>query len=572
MVDLSVGSTLAGCRLEAVAGRGGMGVVYRATQLALERPVAVKVIAPQYAEEAAFRERFQSESRLAASIDHPNVIPVYEAGERDGVLFLIMRWVEGTELRALLRTEGPLAPERAVRILRPVASALGAAHRRGLVHRDVKPANVLIASGEGEDDHIYLTDFGIARRIGAEGMTRTGALVGTLDYISPERIEGGRGDAASDIYALGCMAYETLTGRVPFDGPTEVAKMFAHVNDPPPSPRAAVPAVPPQLDAVVLRAMAKDPAERFATAADLAGALAAAVADPERAARAEADTAETELAETEQLTPPAPPAGPPPGKAPPAAAEGPTPASPPPGEGPPPGQGPPAAAAPLAGEPPPATPPPPRARPSRPRWLLPAAALAVVAAVVVVILRASGGGSGKESSSKETSSTRTTPARPVTVPTATGQATVGRTPAFHVSGGPAGATAVGGRVWVALSGRGEVVGLVQGRPPITVHVGGRPSAVTKDPRGRVWISHTGQRQVTVYDPRTRKATPIAVGSDPGSIGATPKGIFVADRGESAVTRIDINTLKASRIALPSAPTGIVSAYLRAWIGVTAGPV
>ena len=169
MAEVALGSTVAGCRLEAVAGRGGMGVVYRATQLALDRTVAVKAIAPALAQDDAYRERFQRESHLAASIDHPNVIPVYEAGEFDGTLYLIMRWVDGTDLRALVTDEGRLEPERAVRLLRPVASALAAAHRRGLVHRDVKPANVLIARGDGEDDeHVYLTDFGIARRTDSE--------------------------------------------------------------------------------------------------------------------------------------------------------------------------------------------------------------------------------------------------------------------------------------------------------------------------------------------------------------------------------------------------------------------
>src|SRR3954454_18927857 len=175
MENLSVGATIAGCRLEGIAGRGGMGVVYRATQEALGRPVAVKAIAPEYAGDRGYRERFQHESQLAASIDHPNVIPVYEAGERGGTLYLIMRWVEGTELRALLRREGSLPPERALRLLRPVASALAAAHRRGLVHRDVKPANVLIARGDEEepDEHVYLTDFGIARRMETDsGFTR----------------------------------------------------------------------------------------------------------------------------------------------------------------------------------------------------------------------------------------------------------------------------------------------------------------------------------------------------------------------------------------------------------------
>ena len=223
--SLGPGSTFAGCRLEAVAGRGGMGVVFRATQLALQRSVALKAIAPELAADTDFRERFQRESLLVASIDHPNVIPIYEAGELDGTLYLIMRWVDGTDLRTLLTTSGRVSPGRAIELVRPVASALAATHRRGLVHRDIKPANILIARGDEEDDdHVYLTDFGIARRTDGESVTRTGVFVGTVDYTAPERFEGGKGDAASDIYSLGCVLFEALTGHVPYARPTSVVE------------------------------------------------------------------------------------------------------------------------------------------------------------------------------------------------------------------------------------------------------------------------------------------------------------------------------------------------------------
>jgi serine/threonine protein kinase len=284
--SLGPGSIFAGCRLEAVAGRGGMGVVFRATQLALGRPVALKAIAPELAEDEDYRERFQRESHLAASIDHPNVIPVYEAGELDGKLYLMMRWVEGTDLRTLLTTSGSVSPGRAIRLLRPVASALAAAHRRGLVHRDIKPANVMIArSDEENEDHIYLTDFGIARRIDGESLTRTGVFVGTVDYTAPERIEGGKGGAASDIYSLGCMLFEALTGHVPFDKPTDVSKIFAHINDPIPSARAEVDGVPEQLDAIIAKAMAKLPEDRFGSAGELTAALGQALQELETAER-----------------------------------------------------------------------------------------------------------------------------------------------------------------------------------------------------------------------------------------------------------------------------------------------
>ena len=275
MQGLSVGSTIAGCRIDALAGRGGMGVVYRATQTALERSVAVKAIAPHFAQDPDYRERFQRESHIAASLDHPNVIPVYEAGELDGTLFLVMRWVDGTDLRELIASEGRLAPARAVTLLRPVASALSAAHRRGLIHRDIKPANVLIAQGEHqEDEHVYLTDFGVAKRAeGEAAVTRTGVLVGTLDYTAPERIEGGKGTPASDIYSFGCMLFEALTGHVPFDRPSDLTRMYAHLNDPVPSARDEAPGVSEELDALIAKAMAKRPEDRFATASELARAL-----------------------------------------------------------------------------------------------------------------------------------------------------------------------------------------------------------------------------------------------------------------------------------------------------------
>jgi len=284
--SLVPGSTFAGCRLEAVAGRGGMGVVFRATQLALQRPVALKAIVPDLAADLAFRERFQRESHLAASLDHPNVIPVYEAGELDGTLYLIMRWVEGTDLRTLLASSGRLSPGRAIKLLQPVAAALAAAHERGLVHRDIKPANILVARGSEEaEDHVYLTDFGIARKTDSESITRTAVFVGTVDYTAPERFQGGRGDAASDIYSFGCVLYETLTGHVPYERPSVVSRIYAHVADPIPSARNVVGDVPEQLDAIVAKAMAKRPEDRFGSARELAAALGAAWQDLDTAER-----------------------------------------------------------------------------------------------------------------------------------------------------------------------------------------------------------------------------------------------------------------------------------------------
>jgi predicted Ser/Thr protein kinase len=292
MSALEVGRVLAGYRVEAVAGRGGMGVVYRATQLGLERTVALKLIAAEFAQDEAFRERFQQESRVLASVDHPHVLTVYEADEAEGQLFISMRWIEGTDLSRLVKGGGGLDRGRAARIVAQVASALDAAHARGLVHRDIKPGNVLIEQREGQE-HAWLADFGLAKKAAASsgGMTATGQFVGTLDYLAPEQIQGGSVDARADVYALGCVLFESLTGRVPYPRDSEPAKLFAHITEPPPRPRELRPELPDECDRIVARAMAKDPAERYPSAGDLGRAALAAAAgrashEPERSVAA----------------------------------------------------------------------------------------------------------------------------------------------------------------------------------------------------------------------------------------------------------------------------------------------
>lgn len=278
MAELRPGTEFAGCRIEAEVGRGGMGVIYRGTELQLGRPVALKLIAGDRAADPDFRARFEREARLTAAIDHPNVIPVYAAGEDGGTLYLVMRFVDGTDLRHLLRDQGPLPPRRADAIIAQVAAALDAAHAAGLVHRDVKPANVLLAAG-ARGEHAYLTDFGVVRLVDAETrVTDSGEFVGTVDFMAPEHLRGERTDARSDVYALGCVLYAALTGAPPFRRDSMPATISAHLHEPPPRP-SATEGVPAAMDAVVARALAKDPGDRFASAGDLARAVHAAIVD-----------------------------------------------------------------------------------------------------------------------------------------------------------------------------------------------------------------------------------------------------------------------------------------------------
>jgi serine/threonine-protein kinase len=283
--DPVVGATLAGYRIERRLGRGGMSVVYLAEDLALGRRVALKVLAPELSQDQGFRERFRLESRLAASIDHPNVIPIYEAGEAEGQLYIAMRYVEGTDLRRLIDEEGALEPKRAIELIAHVADGLEAAHARGLVHRDVKPSNVLIAS-PGEQEHVYLADFGLTKTAESEEEAKEVAqLSGTTDYVAPELITEAHAGKGADVYALGCVLYETLTGQVPFPRSSELETLVAHIDEPPPKPSEARAEVSDGLDAVVEQAMAKDPSERYASAAELAAAARATLPQARRSRR-----------------------------------------------------------------------------------------------------------------------------------------------------------------------------------------------------------------------------------------------------------------------------------------------
>jgi YVTN family beta-propeller protein len=271
--DTLVGREIAGYRLEEVIGRGGMGVVYRAEHLRLGRKVALKVVAPQIAREEKFRERFLRESRTAGALDHPNVVPMYDAGEADGVLYIAMRFVDGVDLATLIEREGPLEPTRTARIVAQVASALDAAADAGLVHRDVKPSNVLLpARGAGRGEHAYLGDFGLTKRVLSEsGVTGSSAFIGTIAYVAPEQIEGRAVDARADQYSLACLTYECLTGHKPYERDTDIATLYAHIRDPFPSVGEVVGAdAGAGVDAVLARGGAKQPQDRYPSAGDLA--------------------------------------------------------------------------------------------------------------------------------------------------------------------------------------------------------------------------------------------------------------------------------------------------------------
>jgi hypothetical protein len=506
MSELQVGSVVGGHRIESVAGRGGMGVVYRATHLALNRIVALKLIAPELAQDPEFRERFKRESELAASIDHPTVIPIYHAGEDAGQLYVTMRFVDGTDLRQMIALQGRLEPRLAARVISQVGSGLDAAHARGLVHRDVKPANVLIADAGGRP-HAFLTDFGLTKQAkSTSGLTRTGTIVGTMDFIAPEQLQGKEVDARADVYALGCVAFQALTGQVPFPRETDPAKMWAHMSEPAPSARAAAPYLPAAVDNALQRSMAKEPDDRYPSAGDFGRAIVAAcegqaTTQPERsvATGAAAPAGATEASAAAGVTAlgsapspaaagaeatviagaEAPVATPPGGYGPPPVAPG----TPPGGYGPPPtppgtppgGYGQPAPALGAAGS------------PAKKRGRLGlilgiVGALAVVAALGVALVLGSSGGGGDEA----------------------------------------------------------VAGTIVGKP---IPVGKQPYDVETG-AGFVWTANVAANTISKIDPRTSKAEQIKVGGVPDEL-AVDRGAVWVWNYRDAITRVDVASGKTS---------------------------
>jgi outer membrane protein assembly factor BamB len=533
MPEFAPGDVFVEHRIEGLAGRGGMGVVYRATDIELERVVALKVITPALAEEEDFRRRFVAESKAAASIEHPNVIPVYYAGQREGVLYIVMRYIDGPDLRALVRAQGKLEPERAAHIVAQVGAALDAAHAHGLVHRDVKPANVLL----GHDDHTYLTDFGLTKRAATTadgGPSRAGGWVGTLGFVAPEQIRGERVDARTDVYALGCVLVYALTGQAPYLRDSDEATLWAHLNAPPPSDT-----VPAEFEGVVARALAKDPSERFLSAGDLGrAALAAAgrsvATGPERNI-ARGDAAPPGMSATAATAPIAAPdaethLSPAAGGATVATAR----------DG---GRG--------------------AALLRRPRVLAGGAAI-VAAAVLAAVLLTSGGG--------DTSPTTPAPVKPP--PRGTRASVAG--PTIRVGTRPNGLTVAGGRIW-ALSGPSGEIDVINPR--------------TKAVRPRIFIGSDGKslvggfNSVWVLKGKTRSllrrnvrgggqvgpVVQIAYAGLPIQVVAGQRALWVGVRtlgavsGEETVVKIDPSTLTQERIPIPGGVKDIAVGEGALWV-------
>ena len=527
MPDLAEGAVFAGHRIEGVAGRGGMGTVYRATHIALDHMVALKVIAPDLAGDESFRERFKSESRIAVSLRHPNVVPIHHAGEEEGLLFVTMDLIDGPDLRRLLIARGPLDPEPAVAILEQVAAALDIAHSRGLVHRDIKPGNVLIEDAGGAD-HAYLTDFGLTKRIEgaseASGLTSTGAFVGTLDYVAPEQIRGEDLDARTDVYALGCVLCEMLAGGAPFaDREEKVAKMYAHLQDrPPPLAGAAAP-----LERVVARAMAKDPDERFPSAGDLA-----------RSARAALEGGAVEEEERSVATGPAAPT---------ATHAVPVPTEP--AEAPPPPDLDPTieSEALVATEAEPTAVEEPRAR--RPALLVAGLAVAAVAAVAVaiVLLGSSGSDGGGDGSGVVG-----TPGQLVAVP-----------------GEPVGIAAGDGSVRAVTRASGALVPL---RPagadaPIDLGVGGSEDVAFAE--GAWWATALEDGLVVEVDGGGAVVDRLGVGAGPSGIAAAEDGsLWVANADDGTLSRIvpsEGNRVESVSLGEGTSPRGVAADGAEVWV-------
>jgi YVTN family beta-propeller protein len=481
--DSRIGTQIAGYLIERLVGRGGMGVVYLAQHLRLNRRVALKLLTPEFAEDPKFRDRFVRESQLAASLEHPNIIPIYDAGEEGDLLYIAMRFVEGTDLKSVVAEQGALPHERVLAILGQTAAALDAAHARGLVHRDVKPGNILLSSEAGSVDHVYLSDFGLTKRMTSDsGMTGTGQFVGTLDYAAPEQFEGKHLDGRADVYSLGGVLYECMTGEIPYRRDNQAALVYAHLMAEPPSVTEKRPELPPAIDAVMAKAMAKKPDDRHSSA----GAL---VADARDVLSARAGT-EVGAAATKE----APPAGREP-------------------------------AGPRLG--------PPSGWP-RP-VLVGAGAVALIAVVIAAVLLPSGGGGkpGPTTGAPISSSAVASSDRVVRINPSTRQVVA----SIPTGRGPSAVALGEGSVWVANSGDGTVsrIDPVGNKVTGVIPVGKRPVAIAFG-EGAVWVANFLGNSVSRIDPATNKVVAtIPLDTNPTSIAAGEGSVFVASALEIIVS-------------------------------------
>jgi serine/threonine protein kinase len=574
-----------------------MGTVYRATHIALDHVVALKVISAELAADDNFRARFRSESRIAVSLRHPNVVPIHHAGEEDGLLFVTMDLIDGPDLRRMLISGGPLPADRAISIIGQVASALDVAHARGLVHRDIKPGNILVDTDAG--DHAYLTDFGLAKRFDqgteAGALTRTGAFVGTLDYVAPEQIRGDRVDARTDVYALGCVLYESISGKAPFsDREENVAKIYAHLQDEPPwLPGES--GVEGEIDEVIARALAKEPRDRFPSAGDLARAASAAIEGQELLRSAERSVATGKAApETgEPITPPIedtvesdpglePEPTQPLSTVPETTAEHPGPTR-------------------AAEVPEPPQPPPPaaEARSGRPRWGRIALALGVVVAIVAAGVVAFDGGGDSAGNSEG----------PIVYadPTVDGQLTIGAMPVGVAAGngkvavatragrqigfvdektGKADGTVVNlpgegedvaiadGSAWVTVPDASKVVRApLNGDAPTEISVDSGPFGITSD-GSSIWVAEPEAREVSSIDPATNEVStsiPIDASDTPAQIAFGEGRLWVVDRDGAQVFFFDPSDPTAQQsVTVGENPKGVVVADGSVWVANTIG--
>jgi YVTN family beta-propeller protein len=565
-VGIETGDRLGGYVLGERIGRGGMGVVFRATHVHLGREVALKVLAPELTDSQDFRDRFLRESRLAASLDHPNVVTVYDAGEFEGTLYIAMRYVEGTDLAKFLKAEAPLAPATAISMLDQVGAALDAAHRLGLIHRDVKPANVLLASG-----NCYLTDFGLTKRASTTeataALTKTGAFLGTAHYVAPEQIEAREVDGRADIYALTCMLHECLTGSRPFPKDSELAIISAHLLDPPPRPTELRPELPSAINDVVAKGMAKSPEDRFATCSELLAATREALAGAGDVAGGPtsggASPLAGQIASWSRMASTV---------ASPARADGTQ------------------------------TVPEPRGRDrlrGRSRALTSAVALLCAAGIAVAVVLLTSGAKSAHSHGTGTAKSAATSASvapaahvvgsPIDVgsePTGIdgsstllwvanfGGTTVTRvTPNgkirtdIQLQAAPFAVLKIGGTFWVSSAGAGVVtpISVATGLPGTPVPVGDKPEWLTGD-ENALYVSNAASDTVSVINPRTSSliGSPIKVGSVPRGIASSGTAVWVADSGNDRVDRIvDGQIIKT--IPVGHRPIGVAVGANAVWV-------